>query len=127
MLYFAFLILSVLAFNFAEGFSRISGAYVFWYSTLIVIVGVTWKAVVGEPADSNLFTPLLDMSLYTTSMAMLLLVVLLNRKMDFRPMGMGGGFSKSELNYTAAGLGSVVVWVTIMYAGMLLGTRPEAS
>jgi hypothetical protein len=44
LLYFAFLILSVIAFNFAEGFTRLTGAYIFWYSTLIVIVGVTWKA-----------------------------------------------------------------------------------
>ena len=121
MLYFGFLILSVVAFNFAGGFSRVTGAYVFWYSTLIVIVGVTWKAVLGEPADSNLLNPLLDMALYTSSMVMLLLVVLLNRKMDFRAMGIGGGFSKAELNYTAAGLGCIVVWLTIIYSVWIFG------
>jgi len=124
VLYFAFVILSVIAFNFAEGFSRITGAYVFWYSTLIVIVGVTWKAVVGEPADSNLFDPLLDMGLYATSMVMLLLVTLLNRKMDFRAIGIGGGFSKAELNYTAAGLGCIIVWLGIIFAVPIFGTAP---
>jgi uncharacterized membrane protein (DUF485 family) len=124
MLYFAFVILTVLAFNFAEGFNRISGAYIFWYSTLIVMVGVTWKAVVREPADSNLFEPLLDMSLYTASMAMLLLVTLVNRKMDFRAIGIGGGFSKSELNYTAAGLGCTIVWLLISLAVPIFGNAP---
>lgn len=124
MLYFAFVILSVITFNFAEGFSRLTGAYVFWYSTLIVIVGVTWKAILGEPADSNLFSPLLDISLYTTSMVMLLFVTLLNRKMDFRPLGVGGGFSTAELNYTAAGLGCVVVWLGILYAVPIFGNAP---
>ncbi len=124
LLYYAFLILSVIAFNFAEGFTRLTGAYIFWYSTLIVIVGVTWKAVVGEPADSNLYTPLLDMSLYTSSMAMLLLVTLLNKKMDFRSMGIGGGFSNSEINYTGAGLGCLIIWIGIIYANVMFGQAP---
>jgi hypothetical protein len=120
-LYYAFLILTVLAFNFAEGFSRLTGAYIFWYSTLIVIVGVTWKAVVGEPADSNLYTPILDMALYATSMAMLLLVSLLNKKMDFRALGIGGGLTKTKLNYTAAGLGCLIVWFGILYSDVIFG------
>jgi hypothetical protein len=124
VLYFVFLILSVLAFNLAEGFTRLTGAYIFWYTTLIVIVGVTWKAVLGEAADSNLYSPLLDMSLYTASMVMLLLVTIVNRKIDFRSMGIGGGFSKSELNYTAAGLGCLVVWYGILYADILFGQAP---
>jgi hypothetical protein len=121
LLYFTFLILSVIAFNAAGGFARISGAYIFWYSTLIVIVGVTWKAVLGEAADFNLFTPLLDMSLYTASMVMLLLVTLLNKKMDFRSIGVGGGFTTAELNYTGAGLGCLIVFCGIIYADVLFG------
>jgi hypothetical protein len=124
ILYFGFLILTVLAFNSAEGFNRISGAYIFWYSTLIVIVGVTWKAVLREPADSNLLDPLLDMALYTASMVMLLLVSLINRKMDFRAIGIGGGFSKAELNYTAAGLGCAIVWLGILFSVPIFGNAP---
>jgi hypothetical protein len=124
MLYFAFVIMSVIAFNFAEGFSRLTGAYIFWYSTLIVIVGVTWKAVLGEAADSNLFSPLLDMSLYTASMLMLLLVTILNRRMDFRSFGLGQGFSKGELHYTAAGLGCIVVWLAIIFSVPVFGNAP---
>jgi hypothetical protein len=124
VMYFAFLILSVVAFNLAEGFTRLTGAYIFWYSTLIVIVGVTWKAVLGEAADSNLYDPLLDMALYTASMVMLLLVTLINRKLDFRPLGVGGGFSKAELNYTSAGLGCIIVWLGIIFAVPIFGNAP---
>ena len=123
LLYFAFVILSVIGFNLAEGFTRLTGAYIFWYSTLIAIVGVTWKAAVGEAADSNLYTPVLDMALYTTSMAMLVLVTLLNKKMDFRSMGVGGGFSSAELNYTAAGLGCLIVSLGITYADVFFGQQ----
>jgi hypothetical protein len=124
LLYFAFLILSVVAFNIAGGFTRVAGAYIFWYATLIVIFGVTWKAVVGEAADSHLFAPLLDMALYTASMMMLLLVTLVNKKIDLRSMGVGGGFSTAELNYTGAGLGCLIVWYGILYADVLFGQAP---
>jgi hypothetical protein len=124
LLYFAFVILSVIGFNMGEGFSRLTGAYIFWYSTLIVIFGVTVKAALGEPADSNLYTPLLDMALYTASMVMLVLVTLLNRKMDFRAIGVGGGFSSSELNYSAAGLGCLVAWIGIIFAQSVWGQAP---
>ncbi len=124
VLYFAFLMLTVVAFNLAEGFTRLSGAYIFWYSMLIVIFGVTWKAVLGEPADSNLFSPVLDMSIYTASMFMLLLVTLLNRKFDLRSGGLGGGFSTAELNYTGAGLGCLIIWYAIMQADNFFGQAP---
>jgi hypothetical protein len=123
-LYFAFFIMSVLAFNFADGFTRISGAYIFWYATLIVIVGVTWKIAVNEPADSNLQEPLLDMAVYTGSMGMLLLVAILNKKLDVRAMGFGGGFSKANMNYTAAGLGCVIVGYGIIFADTIFGQAP---
>ncbi len=121
MLYFAFVILAVVAFNLAEGFTRIIGAYIFWYSTLIVIFGVFWKAVVAEPADSNLMSPLLDMSLYACSMAMLLAVTLLNKKMDFRQLGLGGGLSGAQLDLTAAGLGCIITSILINLAGATFG------
>jgi hypothetical protein len=124
LLFFVFVILSVIAFNFAEGFTRLTGAYIFWYSTLIAIVGVFWKAVIGEPADSNLEAPLLSMALYSSSMVMLLLVTLLNKKIDFRALGIGGGLSKGKINYTAAGLGCLIVALSISLSDLLFGQAP---
>ena len=124
LLYFAFVILSVVAFNFAEGFTRLTGAYIFWFSVLIVIFGVFWKAVVGEPADSNLQSPLIDMGLYAGSMMMLLVVTLLNKKMDFRAIGIGAGFSGDNLDLTTAGLGCVIASILINFSGAVLGQAP---
>ncbi len=121
MLFYAFVMLAVIAFNFAEGFTRIVGAYIFWYSTLIVIFGVFWKAIVAEPADSNLMSPILDMGLYACSMVMLLAVTLLNKKMDFRYLGIGGGLSGAQLDLTTAGLGCIIASIIINLLGATFG------
>jgi hypothetical protein len=121
LLYFAFVVLTVLTFNLAEGFKRMTGAYTFWFSTLIVMCGVSWKAVVGEPADSNLMSPLLDMALYTGSIAMLFIVTLLNKKVDVRRFGIGGGFTGPNLDLSVAGLGCIVTGLAINFDGLVLG------
>jgi hypothetical protein len=121
LLYFAFFILSCITFNVAEGFTRLTGAYCFWFSTLIVIFGVCWKVVVGEAAQTNLQVPILDMSLYALSMVMLLAVTVLNKKMDFRALGIGAGFSGNNLDLTIAGLGCIITALTIIFLGATFG------
>jgi hypothetical protein len=76
-----FIIVSGLAFNFAGGLSRPSGAYVFFFSTLTLIVGVCWKAILGEPADSNLDNPKLVISLYLGFSCAMFAAVLLSRSL----------------------------------------------
>jgi len=61
---FAFIIIATLTFNLAGGFSRPSGGYVFFYAMLAVIVGLTVKAILREPADSNLHDPQTTMLVY---------------------------------------------------------------
>jgi hypothetical protein len=78
---FVFLILSAITFNLAGGLTQTSGAYVFFYSVLGVIIGITWKAVLGEPADSNLLVPLLTIKVYVCSMCGLLAAVFISRKL----------------------------------------------
>ena len=39
-----FILISAFAFNAGGGLTRTAGAYVFFYSTLVVIVGVVYKA-----------------------------------------------------------------------------------
>src|SRR5215467_5650415 len=74
---FSFLSICVaaLAFNLAGGFTRTSGAFVFFNSSLVVILGLCVKAYLGEPADSNLFSPLLTMEVYLAGMVMILVAV----------------------------------------------------
>ncbi len=69
---FFFILVAGLTFNVAGGFRRPSGAYVFFYAMLTVIVGIVWKAFLGEPADSNLSVPLLTISVYVVGICMML-------------------------------------------------------
>ncbi|HEV2620001.1 MAG TPA: hypothetical protein VGU23_08715, partial [Acidobacteriaceae bacterium] len=59
-----FILIATLAFNAGGGLTRISGAYVFFYSMLVVVVGLCYKAFLGEPAQSNLVAPRTDIELY---------------------------------------------------------------
>jgi hypothetical protein len=107
LFFFAFLVLANLAFNAGGGFSRAAGSYVFMFTLLTCGIGVTWKAVVGEPADSNLLVPTLDMACYAVSMFMLLLVVLLNKTIS----GEAKGIAPGGVDYTLAALGCLIVGV----------------
>src|ERR1700684_3387161 len=71
LLFFAFVVLSVLAVNYAGGFSRPSGTYIFWFALLAVIFGVVVKVVFREPGDSNLRTPLTTMTVYVSTVVMM--------------------------------------------------------
>ena len=105
ILFFAFLMLSVIAFNEGGGFSRAGGSYVFFFSVLVVDIGVLWKAVLGEPADSNLLVPQLDILCYTISMFMLLVVVYLAKKLFGRPEGV----APTNADFSLAALGALVL------------------
>jgi hypothetical protein len=61
---FGFMMVSAATFNLAGGFSRTSGAYVFFFSTLTLILGLCTKAILGEAADSNLLAPQKTISVY---------------------------------------------------------------
>jgi hypothetical protein len=104
VLFFAFVVLGNMAFNVGGGFSRASGAYVFLFAMLTTVIGVVWKSVLGEPADSNLLVPQLDLACYTASMAMLLLVILLNKVIT----GSSQGIARGEVDYTLAALGCLI-------------------
>ncbi len=56
---FFYILVATLAFNVAGGLTQTSGAFIFFNSTLGVIVGLCMKVYLGEPADSNLSAPLL--------------------------------------------------------------------
>ncbi|MDQ2834437.1 MAG: hypothetical protein M3Y50_11945 [Acidobacteriota bacterium] len=81
---FLFVVLSGVAFNTGGGLTRPSGAYVFFFAMLGVIIGLVWKAVLGEPAESNLLSPYLTMYIYVVGMGMMLLSAYLSRKFMLR-------------------------------------------
>jgi hypothetical protein len=123
-LFLAFYVLSVFAFNYAEGFKRAIGAYIFWFSMLIVIVGVTWKAVIGEPADSNLQSPTLGMTAYVGCMLMLMMVTAINKRIDFRPDAVGSEKRTGKMDYTTAGIGCIAFSMVIDGLIQIFGQAP---
>jgi hypothetical protein len=70
---FLFIIIVAKAFNVAGGLTRPSGGYIFFYAVLGVLLGLVWKAVLGEPADSKLTVPMITIEVYLCSACSLLL------------------------------------------------------
>ncbi|WP_263367582.1 hypothetical protein [Edaphobacter bradus] len=81
---FLFICIATLAFNLAGGFSRPSGSYVFFYATLCVIVGLCWKAYLGEPADSNLLAPQLTIEVFLGGITAMYGAVFISRRLSSR-------------------------------------------
>jgi hypothetical protein len=78
---FLFIIVAAIAFNVAGGITRPSGAYILSYAVLGVIIGLTWKAVLGEPADSNLQIPMVTIEVYLASICSMLGAVFVSRRL----------------------------------------------
>jgi hypothetical protein len=95
-----FILIAVFAFNLAGGLTRISGAYVFFYSLLVVIVGICYKACLGEPGDSNLLDPRTDIEAYVGSIAAMLAAVIVSRRFS-RKTGLLQNLLKDSRMYRA--------------------------
>jgi hypothetical protein len=115
----AFILIAAFAFNAAGGLTRSSGAYVFFYSTLVVIVGICYKAYLGEPADSNLLVPQTDILAYVGSIIAMLAAVLLSRRLA-RKSGLMQNLLKESGMYRAS-VGCIVFGVFGVFFIALLG------
>ena len=71
----AFVLVSAVAFNVAGGLVYPSGACIFFNAMLSLIVGMVWKAVLGEPLNSNLSAPERTMLIYLVGMVFILIAV----------------------------------------------------
>ncbi|HEY0163003.1 MAG TPA: hypothetical protein VGB69_10020, partial [Edaphobacter sp.] len=114
-----FVMLSGVTFNIAGGFSTSTGFYVSSYAILAVILGITWKAVLGEPGNSNLSQPELTMKVYAGSMAAMLVAVAVSRKITVKKPLLGSLITDANMQGAVAGslLTGVVLTVYIMLAG----------
>lgn len=112
------------AFNRAEGFSSTAGAYVFFYAVLVVIVGITTKAVIGKSGDSFLRAPRVTILVYLVSIAGMYVAVVVSRKVKTHK-----GFLEDVVADRAmldAAVGCIVTGITI-YALAYLLPRTEGS
>ncbi len=118
---FCYFMLSVFAFNMAGGFTRPSGAYVFYYSTLAGGVGTVYKAVLGQPANTHLQAPLLVISVYTATVFALLCAVFLTRRIVNTTDGIADLMHVPKLDFATSALGCVVMVFLLDFVAGFLG------
>ena len=111
---FLFIVISTLAFNIAGGLTQVSGGYIFFYSLLAVILGLTVKAFVGEAGDSNLLRPHLTITIYAATSVMLLLSAAATRKFSRKRPLLAG--LVNDANLSRATVGCLVVGILLSVA-----------
>jgi hypothetical protein len=115
----AFLLIATLAFNAAGGLTRASGAYVFFYSVLVVVIGICYKAVLGEPADSNLVDPHTTIAVYVGGIAAMFAAVIVSHRFS-RKTGLLQNLLKEPTMYRAS-VGCMVFGIGAPFLIQLLG------
>src|SRR5437762_171863 len=115
---FAYILVATIAFNVAGGFSRASGAFIFFNSVLGVIGGLCVKAYLAEPADSNLLSPLLTIGVYLFGMFMMLVAVYLSKRA--RPKQALLGRMITDSNMQTATVGCLVAGILMNFAGYII-------
>ncbi|MDW5267830.1 MULTISPECIES: hypothetical protein [Acidobacteriaceae] len=100
---FLFIIIAAFTFNLAGGFTSASGGYVFFYAVLVVIVGITWKAVLGEQAGSDLKQPLLTFQVYVGGITAMLAAVFFSRKLTAKRPLLANMVSDENMSNAATG------------------------
>jgi hypothetical protein len=115
----AFILIAALAFNEAGGLTRASGAYVFFYSLLDVIVGLCYKAFLGEPADSNLRDPHGTIVVYVGGISVMLAAVIVSRRLS-RKTGLLQNVLKESQMYRSS-VGCIVFSLAAPFMIGLLG------
>jgi hypothetical protein len=100
---FLFIVIATIAFNLAGGLTRPSGAYVFFYALLAVIVGLCWKAILGERADSHLLWPVLTMQVFLGGITAMLLAVFLSRRLTSKRPLLGRMITDANIQNATVG------------------------
>ncbi len=118
LLSFFYIMLAATGFNVAGGFTRTTGAFIFFNSVLGVIIGLCMKAYLGEPADSNLLCPVLTMAVYVAGMGMMTVAAFLSRKVSPKESLLGRLVTDAKLQ--TATVGSLLTGFLIYFAGAVL-------
>ena len=121
---FLFIIIATIAFNLAGGLTRPSGAYVFFYAVLGVIVGLCWKAILGEPADSHLLLPVLTMQVFLGSITAMLGAVFISRRLTSKRAWLGSLVTNE--NIQNATVGCMATGLIVSFA-MIFAERQSGS
>jgi hypothetical protein len=115
---FFFVIFAAVGFNVGGGFTRPSGGYIFFYACLTVTIGIILKAVLREPADSNLENPVLTIQAFVASMAMMTLAAYLSTKLRTKRSFLGTMIT--DANMQTATVGCTIAGIVIMVADLVV-------
>lgn len=115
---FLFIVIAALTFNLAGGFTRPSGSYVFFYAVLGVIVGLCVKAILFEPADSNLSVPYVTIRVYLAGICAMYAAVYVSRKLMPRRAFLGTLLA--EQNMQNATIGCMVTGLFILFLAVII-------
>lgn len=118
-----FLLIATLAFNTAGGLTRASGAYIFFYSVLVVVIGIVYKAFLGERADSNLQDPRTTIEVYVAGISAMFVAAFLGRRFT-RRTPLFENILKEEQMYRAS-VGCILAGLVVDPIFGLLGERGE--
>jgi len=117
LLTFAFILIATIAFNVAGGFAYPSGSYIFFYAVLAVIVGLTYKAYLGEAADTNLSMPITTMLVYVSGITGMLVSAAFKRRV--LPAKSLLRETAARIDLDAASIGCMIVGAAIFIASLL--------
>lgn len=115
---FFYILVAGHAFNVAGGFTRTSGAFIFFNSVLGVIIGLCMKAYLGEPADSNLFSPNLTIAVLLAGMCMMLLAIYLVKRVAPKRAILGRMVTDAKMQN--ATVGSLIAGILLNLAFSLI-------
>ena len=120
-LHAVYVIAWIVGFNVAGGFRRVTGAYVFFFGLLTIIAGTFFKAILIDPADSNSWTPLLSMSVYTVAMVMLVGSIWVSQRIIAGKKSLAQRISEARpLPYRESAIGCFVIGALIPFSWAVL-------
>ncbi|GGA67962.1 hypothetical protein GCM10011507_19280 [Edaphobacter acidisoli] len=111
---FLFIFVATVAFNVAGGFTRPSGSYIFFYAVLTVIFGLVWKAILGEPADSNLAAPQLTIEVFLGGICSMLAAVYISRRLTTKKPILGVMIEPARMFNATMGCMLVGTLITVL-------------
>ena len=118
---FLFIMIAGVAFNLANGMTTSTGGYIFFYAILTVIVGLVWKTVLGERAESNLLEARTTIQVYVGGIFSLLISVLVSRRLVKKRAFLANLSSMSNLQ--SASTGCLILGVTLYVLAHVLEQR----
>jgi hypothetical protein len=114
-----FILVATLAFNAGGGLTRAAGAYVGAYASMAVLIGVCYKALVGEPAQSNLLDPRTDIEVYVGGIVAMYAAVIVSSRFSRKTALLSGVLKESSM-YRAS-VGCILFGAGASFAIALLG------